>query len=74
VRSILCGMTDGQTFTTAQRASYRPPPCPHCGRTPIFQWVKEEGITDVEPTWVPVKHRCPDPGCKGHEPSITGLY
>ena len=54
---------DGR-YTTAERASYDPGPCPFCGRrTLVQQWVNAKGMAETQDWWMAGRQSCRNPNC-----------
>ena len=46
--------TEDGRYTTSERASYDPGPCPYCGRrTLVQQWANARGYGDTQDWWLP---------------------
>lgn len=46
------------TYSTAERASYRFPPCEQCGGRTIGSWIDAGDMASTEPKWIPGTYRC----------------
>lgn len=58
-----------RTYTAAEKATYKPDPCPHCEHTLITNWLDVHTSQDPPgDAWVIGSYTCPNPHCFTNQP------